>query len=75
METVDGPAVIRVEAPPGHLVATVTVPGQHRTRRRVGLPTLADPIGLAAELQLFGRDRIFEAALLPAAALAEAGSA
>ena len=75
VETDDGPAAIRVEAPPGHLVATVTVPGQHRTRRRVGLPTLADPIGLASELQLFGRDRIFEDALLPAAALAEAGSA
>jgi glucose-6-phosphate dehydrogenase assembly protein OpcA len=71
----DGPASVRVEAPPGHLLATVTVPGLHRTRRRVGLPSAADPIGLTGELQLFGRDRIFEAALLAAARLAEAGGA
>jgi glucose-6-phosphate dehydrogenase assembly protein OpcA len=71
----DGPASIRVEAPPGHLVTTVTVPGQHRMRRRVGLPSATDPIGLAGELQQFGRDRIFEAALRSAAALAEAGGA
>jgi len=70
----DGPASIRVEAPPGHLVATVSATGHAPTRRRVGLAGAADPIGLAAELQVFGRDRIFEEALLPAAALAEAGS-
>jgi glucose-6-phosphate dehydrogenase assembly protein OpcA len=75
VESDDGPAGIRVEAPPGHLLATVTVPGQHRTRRRVGLPAATDPIGLAGELQLFGRERIFEAALRSAAALAEAGAA
>ena len=68
----DGPASIRVEAPPGHLVATVEAPGQATTHRKVGLTRIAgDPAGLGAELEVFGRDRIFEQALLQAAALAE----
>jgi glucose-6-phosphate dehydrogenase assembly protein OpcA len=71
VDTDDGPASIRVEAPPGHLVATVEAPGQATTRRKVGLATGADPVGLGAELEVFGRDRIFEDALLQAAALAE----
>jgi glucose-6-phosphate dehydrogenase assembly protein OpcA len=70
----DGPASILVEAPPGHLVATVTATGHEPARRRVGLASSADPIGLSAELQVFGHDRIFEEALAPAAALAEATS-
>jgi hypothetical protein len=40
----------------------------------VGVASAPDPIGLSGELQVFGRDRIFEGALAPAAALAEAGS-
>jgi glucose-6-phosphate dehydrogenase assembly protein OpcA len=71
METDDGPASVRVEAPPGHLVATVEVPGQPTGRRKVGRdagPTTG-PVGLGAELQLFGRDRVFEDALAEAAAL------
>jgi glucose-6-phosphate dehydrogenase assembly protein OpcA len=70
----DGPASIRVEAPPGLLVATVAATGHPTTRRRVGVASTADPIGLSGELQVFGRDRIFEGALAPAAALAETGS-
>jgi glucose-6-phosphate dehydrogenase assembly protein OpcA len=70
----DGPASIQVAAPPGHLVATVTATSHEPTRRRVGLFSAADPIGLSAELQVFGRDRIFEGALAAAAPLAEATS-
>jgi glucose-6-phosphate dehydrogenase assembly protein OpcA len=70
--TDDGPASIRVEAPPGHLVATVETPGHPTTRRKVGLAGLvSDPAGLGAELEVFGRERIFEEALLQAATLAE----
>ena len=36
METGEGPASVRVEAPPGHLVATVEAPGQPTGRRKVG---------------------------------------
>lgn len=72
VDTDDGPASLRVEAPPGHLVATVETPGQATTRRKVGLTHLVtDPAGLGAELEVFGRDRVFEQALLRAAALAE----
>jgi glucose-6-phosphate dehydrogenase assembly protein OpcA len=74
METDDGPASVRVEAPPGHLVATVEVPGQPTGRRKVGRS--ADPAtgpgALGQELQLFGRDRVFEEALAQTAALVPA---
>jgi glucose-6-phosphate dehydrogenase assembly protein OpcA len=74
METDDGPASVRVEAPPGHLVATVEVPGQPTGRRKVGRSAdpPAGPGGLGQELQLFGRDRVFEDALTQAAALVPA---
>jgi glucose-6-phosphate dehydrogenase assembly protein OpcA len=71
LETDEGPASVRVEAPPGHLVATVEVPGQPTGRRKVGRgagPSIG-PAGLGQELQLFGRDRVFEDALAQAAAL------
>jgi hypothetical protein len=67
----EGEAAIRVEATPTHLVTTVRAPG-HPTARRFGLGSEQNP--LAAELEVFGRDRVFEAALEPAAALAEAGT-
>jgi glucose-6-phosphate dehydrogenase assembly protein OpcA len=72
METDDGPASVRVEAPPGHLVATVEAPGQPTGRRKVGRGPgpATGPAGLGQELQLFGRDRVFEDALAEAAALA-----
>jgi glucose-6-phosphate dehydrogenase assembly protein OpcA len=71
LDTDDGPASVRVEAPPGHLVATVEAPGQPTGRRKVGhgAGPSAGPAGLAQELQLFGRDRVFEDALAEAAAL------
>ena len=71
MDTDEGPASVRVEAPPGHLVATVEVPGQPTGRRKVGRDPSPStgPAGLGAELQLFGRDRVFEDALAQAAAL------
>ena len=74
METGDGPASVRVEAPPGHLVATVEVPGQPTGRRKVGRSAgpSTGPAGLGQELQLFGRDRVFEDALAQAAALVPA---
>ena len=74
LETGEGPASVRVEAPPGHLVATVEVPGQPTGRRKVGRPAgpSAGPAGLASELRLFGRDRVFEEALAAAAALVPA---
>ncbi|HZA83207.1 MAG TPA: hypothetical protein VFC13_17340, partial [Actinomycetes bacterium] len=73
LETDEGPASVRVEAPPGHLVATVEAPGQPTGRRKVGRSGGgADPAGLGDELQVFGRDRVFEEALVQAAALAEA---
>jgi hypothetical protein len=76
LETDDGPASIRVEAPPGHLVATVEAPGQPTGRRKVGRNSGGGgvgPAGLGDELQIFGRDRVFEEALVQAAALAEPG--
>jgi glucose-6-phosphate dehydrogenase assembly protein OpcA len=71
LDTDDGPASVRVEAPPGHLVATVEAPGQPTGRRKVGRGTgpATGPAGLGEELQLFGRDRVFEDALGQAAAL------
>lgn len=74
METDDGPASVRVEAPPGYLVATVEVPGQPTGRRKVGRSggPATGPAGLGQELQLFGRDRVFEEALVQAAALVPA---
>jgi glucose-6-phosphate dehydrogenase assembly protein OpcA len=74
LDTTDGPASVRVEAPPGHLVATVEAPGQPTGRRKVGRSVTGGvgPGGLGDELQVFGRDRVFEEALVHAAALAEA---
>jgi glucose-6-phosphate dehydrogenase assembly protein OpcA len=71
LESDEGPASVRVEAPPGHLVATVEVPGQPTGRRKVGRGAgpSTGPAGLGEELQLFGRDRVFEEALAAAAAL------
>jgi glucose-6-phosphate dehydrogenase assembly protein OpcA len=73
LETDDGPASVRVEAPPGHLVATVEVPGQPTGRRKVGRgpDPATGPAGLGQELQMFGRDRVFEDALAEAAALVQ----
>jgi glucose-6-phosphate dehydrogenase assembly protein OpcA len=74
LETDDGPASVRVEAPPGHLVATVEAPGQPTARRKVGRSGGGTgPVGLGDELQLLGRDQVFEETLVHAAALAEAG--
>jgi glucose-6-phosphate dehydrogenase assembly protein OpcA len=74
METDEGPASVRVEAPPGHLVATVEAPGQPTGRRKVGRNAgpSTGPDGLGQELQIFGRDRVFEDALAQAAALVPA---
>jgi glucose-6-phosphate dehydrogenase assembly protein OpcA len=75
VDTDDGPASVRVEAPPGYLVATVEAPGQPTGRRKVGRSGgPSDPAGLGDELQVFGRDRVFEEALVQAAALAEGGA-
>jgi glucose-6-phosphate dehydrogenase assembly protein OpcA len=73
LETDDGPASVRVEAPPGHLVATVEAPGLPTGRRKVGRGAgpSTGPAGLGEELQLFGRDRVFEDALAQAAALVQ----
>ena len=77
LETDDGPASVRVEAPPGHLVATVEAPGQPTGRRKVGRGAgpATGPAGLGQELQVFGRDRVFEDALAQAAALVRRGPA
>ena len=74
MDTDEGPASVRVEAPPGHLVATVEAPGQPTGRRKVGRSAgpSTGPDGLGQELQIFGRDRVFEDALAQAAALVPA---
>jgi glucose-6-phosphate dehydrogenase assembly protein OpcA len=74
LDTGDGPASVRVEAPPGHLVATVEAPGQPTGRRKVGRGSgpSTGPVGLGQELQLFGRDRVFEDALAEAATLVPA---
>jgi glucose-6-phosphate dehydrogenase assembly protein OpcA len=74
MDTDEGPASVRVEAPPGHLVATVEAPGQPTGRRKVGRGAGPSngPAGLGQELQIFGRDRVFEDALAQAAALVPA---
>jgi hypothetical protein len=76
LDTREGPASVRVEALPGHLVATVESPGQPTGRRKVGRSSGGGglgPAGLGDELQVFGRDRVFEEALVQAAALAEGG--
>jgi glucose-6-phosphate dehydrogenase assembly protein OpcA len=65
-----GPVTVRVEARPKYLVASVAAAGQPPSRRRVGASP--DRSQLAAELEVFGRDRIFEESLAQAAALAEA---
>ena len=59
---------------PVHLVATVEAPGQPTGRRKVGRSAgpSTGPAGLGQELQLFGRDRVFEDALAEAAALVPA---
>ena len=74
MDTDEGPASVRVEAPPGHLVATVEAPGQPTGRRKVGRNAgpSTGPDGLGQELQIFGRDRVVEDALAQAAALVPA---
>jgi glucose-6-phosphate dehydrogenase assembly protein OpcA len=74
LDTDDGPASVRVEAPPSHLVATVEIPGQPTGRRKVGRGAgpATGPDGLGQELQLFGRDRVFEDALAEAATLVSA---
>jgi glucose-6-phosphate dehydrogenase assembly protein OpcA len=74
MDTDEGPASVRVEAPPGHLVATVEAPGQPTGRRKVGRGAgpSTGPAGLGQELEIFGRDRVFEDALAQAAALVPA---
>ena len=68
----DGPATVRVEARPRYLVASVATAGQPLSRRRVG--SSPDRSQLAAELEQFTSDRIFEESLAQAAALAEASS-
>ena len=60
METGDGPASVQVEAPPGHLVATVGPQPTGRRKVGRGAGPSAGPAGLGEELQLFGRDRVFE---------------
>jgi glucose-6-phosphate dehydrogenase assembly protein OpcA len=67
--TDDGEATVRIEATPRSLVTTVRAPG-FPTARRFGIGSEGNP--LAAELEVFGRDRIFESALRSASALAEA---
>lgn len=66
----NGLATVRVEARPKHLVASVTIGDQPLSRRRVGASP--DRSQLAAELEVFTSDRIFEESLAQAAALAEA---
>ena len=68
----DGLATVRVEAQPRYLVASVAVAGQPLSRRRVG--SSPDRSQLAAELEVFTSDRIFEESLVQAAALAEAST-
>ena len=70
VETDDGEGTVRVEATPSHLVTTVRAPG-HPTARRFGMASERNPLG--SELEVFGRDRVFEAALPSAASLVEAG--
>jgi glucose-6-phosphate dehydrogenase assembly protein OpcA len=64
----DGEASVRIDATPTNLVTTVRAPG-YPMARRFGLASEANPLGV--ELEIFVHDRIFEAALGPAAALAE----
>jgi glucose-6-phosphate dehydrogenase assembly protein OpcA len=71
VESDEGDATVRVEATPTHLVTTVRAAG-YPTARRFGVASEGNP--LAAELEVFGRDRVFEAALQPAAELAGAGT-
>ncbi len=69
VDTDEGEATVRIDATPTNLVTTVRAPG-YPTSRRFGLGSEANPLGI--ELEIFGHDRIFEAALQPAAALARA---
>lgn len=68
VETDEGEASVRIDATPTNLVTTVRAPG-YPTSRRFGLTSDANPLGI--ELEIFGHDRIFEAALPPAATLAQ----
>ena len=72
VDTDGGDAAVRIEATPSNLVTTVRAPGQS-TARRFGMGSEQNP--LAAELEIFGHDRVFEAALRSASALAEATEA
>jgi glucose-6-phosphate dehydrogenase assembly protein OpcA len=72
VETDGGEATVRIEATPTSLVTTVRAPG-FPTARRFGMGSESNP--LAAELEVFGHDRVFEAALRSASELAEATGA
>jgi glucose-6-phosphate dehydrogenase assembly protein OpcA len=72
VDTDGGDATVRIEATPSNLVTTVRAPGLP-TARRFGMGSEQNP--LAAELEVFGHDRVFEAALRSASALAEATAA
>jgi glucose-6-phosphate dehydrogenase assembly protein OpcA len=69
VEADQGEASVRIDATPSNLVTTVRAPG-YPTNRRFGLASETNPLGI--ELEIFGHDRIFEASLPPAAALAQA---
>jgi glucose-6-phosphate dehydrogenase assembly protein OpcA len=71
VEAEEGEASVRIDATPTNLVTTVRAPG-HPMSRRFGLASETNPLGI--ELEIFGHDRIFEEALGPAAALAEAAT-
>ena len=72
VDTDQGDATVRIEATPSNLVTTVRAPGLP-TSTRFGMGSEQNP--LAEELEVFGRDRIFEAALRSAGQLAEATAA
>jgi glucose-6-phosphate dehydrogenase assembly protein OpcA len=72
VDTDEGEATVRIEATPTNLVTTVRAPG-FPTARRFGMGSEVNP--LAVELEIFGHDRIFEAALRSASALAEVTAA
>ena len=72
METGDGPASVRVEAPPGHLVATVEAPASRPAGARSAVAPALHSARPGSARALFGRDRVFEDALAQAAALAPA---
>jgi glucose-6-phosphate dehydrogenase assembly protein OpcA len=72
VDTDGGDATVRIEATPSNLVTTVRAPGLS-TARRFGMGSEQNP--LAEELEVFGHDRVFEAALRSASPLAEATDA